>query len=818
MIHVFGIRHHGPGSARSLRQALASLAPDLLLVEGPPEAGELLTWARHPAMQPPVSLLIYAPDQPQRAAYYPLAVFSPEWQAIQFALAQGAPLRFIDLPQATQLSFIQDEPEPVEELPAGAAPEGGVEAGPESASDASSPAAEPPATDPHPPEPPALPPGDPLSWIAAAAGYSDGERWWEHQVEQRQDSRDLFAAILELMTTLRAEVERQETAGPAPGPTENAAANLNPADLKSGLWREDQREAHMRQAIRRGQAEGYQRIAVVCGAWHAPALSQNLDAPGLAAWDAALLADLPRLKVAATWVPWTYGRLSWRSGYGAGIDAPGWFHHLWQAGEQGLSQEEIAIHWLTGAARLLRHEDLDASSAHIIEAVRLAEALASLRGRPLPGLPELNEAVQSVFCLGESLPLRLIQEKLVVSERLGRVPESIPVVPLQADLERLQKRLRLPPEAEPRELDLDLRKPTDLERSHLLHRLRLLDLPWGEEKEQHGKRGTFHEFWRLEWRPEFAVSLIECSVWGNTVSAAANACACHAADEAADLPALTELTGRVLFADLPEAVSYLMQRLENAAALSSDLGQLMLALPPLAEVLRYGNVRQTDAGMLARVVAGLLSRICIGLAPGCAALDDPAAGLMFARLVGVDRAVRLLQDDTYTQDWQESLLRLAEQTGLHGLLAGRVCHLLLDRQVIDLEATAQRMGLALSPANPPAYAAAWLEGFLKDSGALLLHLAGLWQIIDDWVTALSGEIFTQVLPLLRRTFATFTRPERRRMGERAALGPAAAPASAAGQQAGKQSAGFAPERAAAVLPRLAQYLGLDWPPEQSSPE
>ena len=38
-----------------------------------------------------------------------------------------------------------------------------------------------------------------------------------------------------------------------------------------------------------------------------------------------------------------------------------------------------------------------------------------------------------------------------------------------------------------------------------------------------------------------------------------------------------------------------MQQLENQAALTSDVGHLMDALPPLAAVLRYGNVRQTDA-------------------------------------------------------------------------------------------------------------------------------------------------------------------------------------------------------------------------------
>ena len=37
-VQIFGIRHHGPGCARSLRGALKALKPDIVMVEGPPDA------------------------------------------------------------------------------------------------------------------------------------------------------------------------------------------------------------------------------------------------------------------------------------------------------------------------------------------------------------------------------------------------------------------------------------------------------------------------------------------------------------------------------------------------------------------------------------------------------------------------------------------------------------------------------------------------------------------------------------------------------------------------------------------------------------
>ena len=107
-VTVFGIRHHGPGSARSLREALRALNPDVVLIEGPPDANDLIALAADAQMSPPVALLIYLPNEAKQAVYYPFAEFSPEWQAIQHGVAQQVPVRFIDLPQSHQFALDGD--------------------------------------------------------------------------------------------------------------------------------------------------------------------------------------------------------------------------------------------------------------------------------------------------------------------------------------------------------------------------------------------------------------------------------------------------------------------------------------------------------------------------------------------------------------------------------------------------------------------------------------------------------------------------------------------------------------------------------------
>ncbi len=734
-VHIFGIRHHGPGSARSLCQALEALQPDMVLVEGPPDA-EVVPLLVHAQMRPPVALLVYVPDQPQQSVYYPFAVFSPEWQAIRYGLTRQIPVCFMDLPQAHRFAFQQsDESEEAH------------------STENTQPAYR----------------TDPLSLMAQAAGYGDGESWWEHLVEQRQDSTELFSAILAAMTVLRAEVEA-------------AASPL-----------EAYREAYMRKTIREAQ-KSYERIAVVCGAWHAPALVQMPPAKD----DNALLKGLPKLKVESTWVPWTYGHLLRSSGYGAGITSPGWYHHLWE--QAGSGTVDSSIRWMTRVARLLRQQDLDASSASVIEAVRLGETLAALRDRPLPGLLELNEATQTVLCFGDSLPMQLIHDRLIVGERLGEVPPETPMVPLQQDLQQQQRRLRLKP-AVAMSLELDLRKPLDLERSHLLHRLTLLNLPWGEQQSTGNVKGTFRESWSLQWQPEFAIRLIEAGIWGNTIEIAATALTCDRAN-AANLPQLTELIERTLLANLPQAISHLMNRLQSEAAIASDVTHLMGALPPLVNVLRYGTVRQYETEAVGSVVDGLITRICIGLPVAAASLDDDAAMNLYGLVISVQGAIGLLQQPEALEMWQRVLAQMADQQGLHGLLAGRCCRLLFEAGVFEAKDAGRRLGLALSTAAEPTQAAAWIEGFLSGSGLLLLHNPTLWQVLDDWVVQLPADMFTAILPLVRRTFSTFAAPERRQMGERVSQGNS-------DLQLVKIGA-FDRDRADAVLPFVARLLGVSF--------
>ena len=107
-ITILGIRHHGVGSAKNVVEMLEKLKPDIILIEGPPELDTITKWVGEKDLKPPVSVLCYDENNPQRASFYPFAEFSPEWQALVFAKKNTIPVRMMDLPIAISWAM-QDE-------------------------------------------------------------------------------------------------------------------------------------------------------------------------------------------------------------------------------------------------------------------------------------------------------------------------------------------------------------------------------------------------------------------------------------------------------------------------------------------------------------------------------------------------------------------------------------------------------------------------------------------------------------------------------------------------------------------------------------
>ena len=677
-----------------------------------------------PRMRPPVALLCYAPDDPGSAAFWPFAEFSPECEAARWACRNGAAVRLIDLPFAARIEIFNQgsDDAPVEPLDDGADPPNDLPADDESGDagggdriDISR---------------------DPIGALARAAGYEDGESWWSDVIEENPAPGPIFAALRDAMAALR---EEEGT----------------PVELEA------LREAHMRLQIAAARKAFDGPIAVVCGAWHAPALESGSPLKD----DRARLKGLSKRKTKATWVPWTAPRLAYSSGYGAGVVAPGWCMHLWNTA----GRDDGAAIWLTRIAASLRQKGHMVSTASLIEAERLGHALAAIRGKPRAGFEELRDACIAAMCHGAELQWATIAADLLVGAGVGEVPDDAIRDPLLEDLQRCQRAARLKPESLERELSVDLRTESGLTRSILLHRLAVLDVPWGQLTDSGRSRGTFRERWILAWQPEFAVQLVEHLVFGATIEKAANGRLISRIKAASSLESLAMLGQSAIVSDLAPAATVAIDALRDRAAKASDCVEIVRALPPLSETIRYGDARTVSlasgtASGLRPLMEGLVVRAAVALGYAARALDTDAARTMATALTAADGAVRLVETEGDSlRAWHDGLRGLVDESRATALISGTAAQLLYRAEILRPDEAAVLLARRLSPGTPLSEAAGFLEGFFEGAAQRLIYEHPLREAVDGWLSGLDAQAFMDALPLFRRVFSGLDRMERRRL-------------------------------------------------------
>ncbi len=691
-IKLYGIRHHGAGSCRNLLTALRAHPPDIVLVECPSDAESLIRFIALDLLVPPVALMIYNPTNLNQYVYYPFTIFSPEWQAIKFGIDRDIPIWFFDLPQSQ--SFLISDSKTITRKEKGFNK-------------------------------------DPFGYMARLADFDDPERWWEEFIEQQRTASDIFDTILDLMIELR----QSET-----------------DDKQSNLLR----EAFMRGKIRKAINDGYEKIAVVCGAWHTPML---VDIKKYKVGDdKKLLTGLKKTKVTCTWVPWSYNRIAQHAGYESGVLSPYWYEALFTDPENAVAR------WMTRASRLLQELGHPVSPAHTIEASVLAEHLATMRKKNVPGISELFDAVVAVHTQGQDDILDQLKQKLLEGEKTGSVSEEVPTVPLLKDLEFQLKKTTLhrawKKEGEI-EKHFDLRKPRHLEGSRLLHKMQLLGIDWGEQEDvQHTPLGTFHEYWNLEWFPEFEMQIIEASMWGNTVDEAANQFVQYQLAEDKSFDALGLLLYQALHSYLPTLIEPISKKIRDLGNLTEDVFSLVKIMPPLVWSLRYGDISKIDTHGVMTLIDQLFPRICILLPDQVINLPEEIASNNYQAIREMQQALQLFDDFQWRDMWNNTLLQITNLTKANALIKGGTLRILVVQEQITEDELYRTVRFNLSNLDDPFYPCNFLEGLLQDGGWLLIHKPNLRALIDRWLLDQEQEQFMAFLPILRRTFSTFNSQEK----------------------------------------------------------
>ena len=739
-IHVFGVRHLSPAGAKHLVDFLDEIDPTAVLIEGPSDASGEIRHLAPATTKPPVAILAFTEEVPVQTVLWPFAVYSPEYQAMKWAQKHGAYAAFIDLPSSSAVCLQE-----LRRSPVGGSGEEESEAGkPESVSGAAEPSDD------------SLPAGKSVyERIAELAGEYDYDMYWERSYEHNLNAgsyRQSITAFSGHMRELSEERERLED-------TVEYAYNAV-------------RESYMRRQIVEAIAAGHEpeRIVVVCGAYHAPALS-DLSNP----MSDEELTQLPSRATKLTLMPYSYYKLSSISGYGAGNAAPHYFEMMWERMLEG-ALTELPHQYLSLVAGSMRKKGTHRSTAEVIEAVRLAESLAALHGGGIPTLRDLRDAAQTLLGRGE---LAVVAEELArtdIGTAIGELAEGVSQTPIQDDLNRQLKRLKLEKykSVVANDVILDLRENRrvaskesaylDLNRSFLFHRLKLLGIDFVSARPSGQEQAAWAEHWVVKWTPEVEIQVVESTLLGETVEVAA-AYMLH--QKLADCSSIAEASSLIRIAyecGMIHQMEAGRQTLQKLAVDSRDVVQIAAASRSLSVMIRYGGVRRMDTEPLVPLLQQLFMRACLFLLDGSQCSDE-VSGSMITAMNELNSVAMEHAEQVDEELWLQELRHLSERDDLNARLSGYACAVLMERNAISAQQCAEEVSRRLSPGIPADLGAGWFEGLSMRNRYALLSRLSLWEQLNEYILSLDDEEFARALVFLRRAFSSFSPKEKTMIAE-----------------------------------------------------
>jgi hypothetical protein len=720
-LNVFGVRHLSPGASYHLIDYLESKNPKYILIEGPSDANRFIDAIANRNVVPPIAILACSTELPVETVLYPFAGYSPEYQAICWGRRNSRKVRFIDMPSNIAIkmgefknSAVTNEARDFYEY--------------------------------H---------NKLYKTVANSYGEDDCESYWERYFEHNLN-KDTFREGLKLQSKEIREM------------TIDRELKTVPHDYSYNALR----ESYMRREINKILDEGFsiEDIVVVVGAYHVSGITN--DEPAIADSE---LKSMPTTPTNITLMPYSYLKLSSRTGYGAGNRAPYYFETMWKLMQENRPEQLPAV-YLSQIAQEQRKAGHNASPADVIEAVRLAESLASMRSGSQPVLRDLHDAAITCFGGGELATVAEALNRADIGVVIGSLPEGLGQMPIQENLYSELRRLKLAAYKSPvaKILELDLRENhrvqspeaafIDLNRSTFLHRLRVLEINFARALPVSQDSATWKELWELRWSPTVEIEIAETGLKGETIELAA---AYQLKERLAQRHTVSEAAGIIKDAcecNLTRLFENAINVLQSLLVDSDDFKAIADAARKLSALIQYGDIRRFNLEPLKPILQQLFLRgsLLLVSASGC----DSMAAKSIAECIG---SMELISQEMYdlvdVKLWQNELQRLSERDDLNTILSGTAFAIMLEHNIVSDDDCAGEVSRRLSPGIPADLGAGWFEGLASRNRYALLSRVALWKELDNYINSLDDEEFHRSLVFLRRTFGEFEAAQKNSVAE-----------------------------------------------------
>lgn len=530
-------------------------------------------------------------------------------------------------------------------------------------------------------------------------------------------------------------------------------------------------------------------VVLVCGGFHAPFVKARALELYEASRASGATLSLPQLdppeagaRHGSYLVPYSYKRLDAFAGYDAGMPSPGFYELVFSEGPERAAERLLEL-----VVTRLRKKKQPASTADLIAARTSAEALAALRGHAamrrtdlLDGLASalVKDGLEAPLPWARRGPLPPRTEPLLVEvvaalsgDREGRLAAETPLPPLVRDVEETLERHALTPTVEPRVLKVSLRTEEGRSKSRVLHRLRVLGIPgfqrtagpaWATD-------GTLDEVWQVVRVEDRLSPLIEASIWGATLEAAALARLEDALIAAGGkLRALTEVLGAAVFVGIGGLASDVITRVEMALSNEHLLADVGFAVGRLLDVFLHGELLGADGAVaIERVLGAALDRglwLLEGRMGPSAPIDPGEVSAVAALRDLLLRGPASIAEQRARAEsvFERRSLDPQAPPAIRGASLGASWSLARGEESREREALAVH---ATKSASLPTTLGDFLGGLFGVARHEALEAEGLFSAIDEALVSLGDQELLIALPSLRLAFEYFPPRERARIAQ-----------------------------------------------------
>ena len=531
------------------------------------------------------------------------------------------------------------------------------------------------------------------------------------------------------------------------------------------------RESFMKRKINEYIKKGFdtEKIVAITGAFHTSAI-ENLEG----AMSDKEYKELVRRESNVTLMPYSYYRLSKRTGYGAGNAAPAYYELLWQ----GFLNGDITYHerkYLSSLAKYMREHGGIVSSAQVIEATRLARELAVIRGGSVPTLEDLKDA--SITCMGGGSfgEMAMGFAETDIGKKIGSVPQDAMQTSIQSDFTLKLKQLKLEKYKElvatPLQLDLreNLRVKSeesaflDLNRSFFLYRLVVLGIDFAKIKKSNQDNATWAENWILQWTPEAEIQIVESVLKGDTIVDAVAFVLGEKLSEATKISEIAEVIEDAFNCGLPKIVEGAKRSLDEMANGTIAMCDIADTVSKLSNMISFGDIRKLDREPLVPIVKRLCIRASLMLV-GESACDDIAAATLADDIQKI-HSVFMMQDFLDESFWFDKLIELSNRDDLNTKISGLATAILLDAGKIDELTLRMEVSRRLSMGMPAELGANWFAGLSMRNHYALIGRLTLWESLSEYLDTLDEEEFRRSVVFLRRAFVEYSAKEKDMIAE-----------------------------------------------------